>query len=272
MFRPSTFSLGITRSLIGDARFKFARKAISDYNASAPRELFPGFKFWPSFFSFDEQKCLLDAALTKLDSMESRRSRQRRRQHPRVINTSGSIQQMFYPDDCYEFQEGHFDGVIRRYREMHLSSWSDNDVPGLSLALQRLYSLCPTSCIQTHLLHLASDGEILPHIDNVSASGVWILGASFGEERILTLDNKSTDYEIALPSGSVYLQSDHIRYTFRHSIKGSRNDENHTTRQRLSIMVRVSFRKLFPCSFDHYPIILLSKDLPSYSANSGSMS
>ena len=48
-----------------------------------------------------------------------------------------------------------------------------------------------------------------PHVDNVHASGTWILGVSLGNTRILRLENvkdPADSYEIALPSGSVYLQ------------------------------------------------------------------
>lgn len=48
-----------------------------------------------------------------------------------------------------------------------------------------------------------------PHVDNVDASGTWILGVSLGNMRTLRLENVNdpTDtYELSLPSGSVYLQ------------------------------------------------------------------
>ena len=90
-------------------------------------------------------------------------------------------------------------------------SWesSENDVPGLSPLLDRLRTLCPTPDTQTHILPLASNGEILPHIDNLQASGSWILGVSLGAERIMRME--STDcsedsFDVLLPSGSVYLQ------------------------------------------------------------------
>jgi len=92
---------------------------------------------------------------------------------------------------------------------MHLASWSEDEIPGLTPVLQRLYSLCPTQDAQTHLLHLASRGEILPHIDNLSASGSWILGVSLGSERILRMQAFSGPckaFDVSLPSGSVYLQ------------------------------------------------------------------
>lgn len=93
---------------------------------------------------------------------------------------------------------------------MHLTAWpTDAQVPGLSPVLARLYALCPTKDVQTHLLHLASHGEILPHVDNLSSSGSWILGVSLGDQRTLRMaavHDKSQLFELPLPSGSVYLQ------------------------------------------------------------------
>lgn len=115
--------------------------------------------------------------------------------------------------DIRLYYKGHFDGVIKRYREIHVSSWGvDQPEPPLVSVLDRLHGLHPSgSATQTHVLHLASDGEILPHIDNTEASGSWIMGVSLGDERILRVapDEKYTatePFEIALPSGSVYLQ------------------------------------------------------------------
>lgn len=106
--------------------------------------------------------------------------------------------------------QGHYDGVIRHFREMHLTSWPVTEFEGLQSILERLHSLCPTPDVQTHLLHLASYGEILPHIDNVDASGSWILSVSLGAERILCMQKadhrKESVHRLALPSGSVYLQ------------------------------------------------------------------
>lgn len=105
--------------------------------------------------------------------------------------------------------KGHFDGVIRHFREMHLSSWPVEHFQGLTSVLDKLYTLCPTNDVLTHLLHLSSHGDILPHVDNLSASGSWILGVSLGDERILRMkdtDNEGKVFSLALPSGSVYLQ------------------------------------------------------------------
>src|ERR1700678_1393827 len=105
--------------------------------------------------------------------------------------------------------QGHYDGVIHHFREIHLSSWPLDDFKGLRAAVERLHSLCPTKDIQTHLLHLASYGDILPHVDNISASGTWIIGVSLGDERILKMTEikgEKREFYVPLSSGSVYLQ------------------------------------------------------------------
>jgi alkylated DNA repair protein alkB family protein 7 len=60
----------------------------------------------------------------------------------------------------------------------------------------------------THVLHLSPQGAILPHVDNVDASGQTIVGASLGATRVLRLEHKETGegWDVLLPSGSVYIQ------------------------------------------------------------------
>lgn len=119
---------------------------------------------------------------------------------------------------------------------MHLTSWSEDHNPGLSLILARLQGLYPTPNIQTHLLHLSSEGEILGHVDNIEASGTWILGVSLGAARILRMESTSDpedSFEVLLSSGSVYLQMDRVRYEYKHSVLKAGK-----AGQRVSVMVR----------------------------------
>ena len=92
---------------------------------------------------------------------------------------------------------------------MHVTSWPTEDLPKISPILDRMKSLVPSVPTQTHILHLGTSGEILPHLDNVDASGSWILGVSLGATRVLRLENRddSNDaFEVLLPSGSLYIQ------------------------------------------------------------------
>lgn len=98
---------------------------------------------------------------------------------------------------------------------MRVSTWDDENDIAFKAALGRLETLYPSaSNTQTHLLHLASDGEIRPHIDNIDASGSWILGVSLGSDRVLRMESVEADsdcspthtFDVTLHSGSVYVQ------------------------------------------------------------------
>jgi len=138
-----------------------------------------------------------------------------------------------------EGAQGHYDGVIQNFREMHITSWPP-DVPGLTPLLDRLRALCPSPETQTHILHLASNGEILPHIDNPQASGTWILGVSLGAERIMRMEDTHDSFDVLLPSGSVYIQRDTVRFGYSHSIlkEGSFLGREIKPGPRLSILFR----------------------------------
>lgn len=70
-----------------------------------PQHIAPFFTFWPSYFSGDEQRLLLSAALQRLDSMDSVKMRRRRAKHQLPLDETGDIQRIFAPDSMYDFHE-----------------------------------------------------------------------------------------------------------------------------------------------------------------------
>ncbi|GFZ43344.1 hypothetical protein JCM24511_01064 [Saitozyma sp. JCM 24511] len=267
------------------------------------------FLLWPGFFSLEESRQLLAMALWKLDRADSTRRRRRKGGTSSLgegDGVRGGLQDMFYGE--YGFEEGHYDSVIHHYRETLLSSLPppSSAFPDLPSLMQRIYSLLPTTPsptspsppshsptsskapsspsempaelpprnTSTHLLHLAPHGEILPHVDNLEASGSVIVGVSLGSERVLRLRAKGDapaaatggvaakaagGWDVRLPSGSVYLQRDTVRYGFEHSILGYEAPESVWDGQRLpaghrvSIMVRVSAPTLALRGFATHP-------------------
>ncbi|CUA76002.1 hypothetical protein RSOLAG22IIIB_02008 [Rhizoctonia solani] len=215
------------------------------------------FIVYPGFLSTEEQKILLQSSLAKLGGKRRRRRRTSETIAPKsLVHPSYAWADVFGDDTDYDFEEGHFDGVIRDYREMTVSSWPDS-FPELSDILLRLYELIDPgntppnpglttpSNIQTHILHLASTGLILPHIDNVEASGSVIAGISLGDTRILRLsqgtkDSEDTSFDVLLESGSVYIQRDNVRYKWKHEIPNIACFQGQSIGggQRMSIMLR----------------------------------
>ncbi|KAN0123827.1 hypothetical protein V8E52_002317 [Russula decolorans] len=228
--------------------------AVSRRYSTLPAFPTEDFLWYPGFFDQVEQHALLSAALRKLDAVEPRASRKRRRDflvasRPDQPKDIGDMKNAFLPDDLYHFEEGHYDGVIRRFREMRVSTWDEEKDPVVKSALGRLETLYPdANNTQTHILHLSANGEIHPHVDNVGASGSWILGVSLGSERMLRMEPVedvdgilNRTFDVSLSSGSVYIQKNTVRYNYKHSIlyANSTLGEKMSHGQRVSIMVRV---------------------------------
>lgn len=201
-------------------------------NLSSNHGLGDDFTLYSNVFNEEEQRILLAASLSKLDRAEDRHHRKRRKifeaTRAEKLSEHLDVNSLFLPDQCYDFQQvtcrlnsnvvvailtpfdqGHYDGVIKNYREMHVSVWPE-DQPRLSELLDRLRQFHPEEPIQYHVLHLASNGEIRPHVDHLEAFGSWIVGVSLGSDRILRLEKETPDrtlvHDVILPSGSVYVQ------------------------------------------------------------------
>lgn len=137
---------------------------------------------------------------------------------------------------------------------MHLTSWPSDDskrallqpqpsagispksesdsLPSLSTIIRRLETLfhshrTSSNKIQTHLLHLSSQGAIGAHVDNIDASGSIIMGVSLGSARVLRMVQRAgrpssgeggrhvsesdsveggLEFQVLLKPGSVYIQ------------------------------------------------------------------
>lgn len=198
------------------------------------------FRYCPDFLNGREQQALLRLALWKLDRVdpELRRTGRRRRRaagqadHDEPVK---DLQSLFaLSEGRYGFEEvrrerrrtnfqltlvqGHFDSVITQYREALLSTFPPAAPPldpAYSDILRRIYALLPNKpttddlpppATTTHALHLAPEGQILPHVDNIQASGSVIIGVSLGAERIMRLECDGEGWDVRLKSGSVYVQ------------------------------------------------------------------
>ncbi|GAA5931994.1 uncharacterized protein JCM15063_001095 [Sporobolomyces koalae] len=243
----------------------------------------PALTILPSFLSTSEQSLLLTHSLRLLDSPSRTTSAGRKkRKHWLKLNPQYDIDRDgFMHDQAYDFEQGHFDGVIRNYREMlvrdaHFDKTVTDESTRVNLerALAKVYSLLPPpppplsgtspasgtrrSALDPpphlimHVLHLASNGRIFPHVDNLEAFGRTIVGISLGGgARIMKFNQVSEpqelafaagprEFEVYVPSGSAYIQQEPLRTHYTHEVFDVAEWQGETVggSQRLSIMLR----------------------------------
>ncbi|GAA5970397.1 hypothetical protein JCM11641_001694 [Rhodosporidiobolus odoratus] len=242
------------------------------YHSTATRTLspHPALTLIPSFLTLPEQSLLLTRSLRLLDSpSRSTAAGRKLRKQWRKAHPHWNPQDGFMDDEAYAWEEGHFDGVIKQYREMLVGdgAWGEAGEEGeLARVLKKVYSLLPApssssptstptnppSHLIMHLLHLSSNGAIYPHVDNVEAFGRSIVGVSLGSERVMRFKQVSepqegtskagpSDFEVLVEPGSAYVQAEPLRTHYTHEVLGAAEWEGRKVEgsQRLSIMLRV---------------------------------
>jgi alkylated DNA repair protein alkB family protein 7 len=115
-----------------------------------------------------------------------------------------------------KYQYSHWDGVITGYRETEKANWSH---PVCQSVIDRLHGNANDSPV--HVLDLASDGFIRPHIDSVKFCGDTISSISLLSDSIMKLThhiNKDKWILALLPRYSLYIMKGLVRYEYAHEI------------------------------------------------------
>lgn len=176
------------------------------------------------------------------------------------------------------YEDGHFDGVITRYRECSAGDWSspisattspssdsssNNDQKGRTTPREMMDAIksdffpSTWTWVSPHILELeAGQGGIKPHVDHLDASGSVVAGLCLGSSAVMELihqDDPQKWFRVLLPKRCFYFQRDSVRYSYKHGIPIE--PEDHQFRgtvipkeKRISVMLRVSFEVLFLCS------------------------
>ncbi|XP_022092244.1 alpha-ketoglutarate-dependent dioxygenase alkB homolog 7, mitochondrial-like [Acanthaster planci] len=175
--------------------------------------IYQSFKLYENFVSRAEENCLLEEINDYLEDLD------------------------------YEYD--HWDNQIHGYRETEKSRWSTKS----QLILQRIRETAFPSGEQqlplVHVLDLAKDGYIKPHVDSVKFCGSTITGLSLLSAAIMKLakeDNPENWVNVILKPRSLYVIKDKARYQFTHEIlKDSESlfrGERVARRRRISIVCR----------------------------------
>ncbi|KAF8604513.1 hypothetical protein BDV93DRAFT_507461 [Ceratobasidium sp. AG-I] len=194
------------------------------------------FVIYPRFLTGDEQRVLLRASLAKLGGKRRRRRRVSNRPDGPSDPATLLLEELFGADEDYDFEEARLAPILAR-----LYSLVDSQAaPG-----EGANGIVTPSSVQVHVLHLASSGLILPHVDNVEASGSVIAGVSLGDTRVLRMsrdleEGGDATFDVLLESGSVYVQRDDVRYSWKHEIPNTAQFQGSTVGggQRMSVMLR----------------------------------
>ncbi|KAG0368638.1 hypothetical protein BGZ54_001497 [Gamsiella multidivaricata] len=168
------------------------------------------------------------------------------------------------------YEDGHFDGVITRYRECSATDWgtvpeseattmasssldTPTDTRGRTTPREIMHSIKQQffphhwNWVAPHILELESGkGGIKPHVDHLDASGEVVAGLCLGSTAIMELiheDDPSKQFRVLLPKGCFYFQRDGVRYHYKHGIPILPEDHQFKgtvvpKEKRISIMLR----------------------------------
>lgn len=132
------------------------------------------------------------------------------------------------------YEKGHWDSVIIKYKEVELPMPQQlpaeiasiiNRLTSESILPSYDHNSAKSSMLAPHLIDLAADGFISPHVDNVRHSGPVLAGLSLLSSRTMRLQRSHSDgslqnggLEHILGPRSLYMLKGPLRYDFAHSI------------------------------------------------------
>lgn len=140
-----------------------------------------------------------------------------------VAELEGNVRRRRYVDN-------HWDSVIEKYREVEKRKWIDPANKALAerikaLILQTLQRPKTLPFLPVHVIDLAEDGFIKPHVDSIKFSGDIVCGISLCSPAIMQLKgdeeqgmDPSSIVRLLLRPRSLYILCGEARYKYAHEI------------------------------------------------------
>ncbi|KAE8749101.1 hypothetical protein FOCC_FOCC004270 [Frankliniella occidentalis] len=144
-----------------------------------------------------------------------------------------------------QYEYDHWDNAIHGFRETERLQWTKPSTAILDRVRQIAFPKGKPQLKHVHVLDLAENGFIKPHIDSVRFCGDTIAGLSLLSDSVMRLvhdkdANKIVD--VLLKQRSLYVMRDSARYNFTHEIlkkDTSRFNDNIVPRhRRISVICR----------------------------------
>ncbi|KAI1290370.1 Alpha-ketoglutarate-dependent dioxygenase alkB -like protein 7, mitochondrial [Halotydeus destructor] len=119
------------------------------------------------------------------------------------------------------YETAHWDNAIEAYKEIEKSRWKKEAQNIISKTKQFAFPANYRTLSQVHVLDLAKEGVIKPHIDSVKFCGDIIAGLSLVSTSVMRLvheEDKNLSVDILLKNRSLYIMKGLARYKFTHEI------------------------------------------------------
>lgn len=120
------------------------------------------------------------------------------------------------------YEYSHWDNAIHGYRETEWKKWSKDSLQILDRVRKKAFPPEITQLSLVHILDLASEGWIKPHIDSVRFCGGIIAGLSLLTDSVMKLTMEGHEKECVecflLPRRSLYIMNGVARYKYNHEI------------------------------------------------------
>ncbi|CAI5732932.1 unnamed protein product [Hyaloperonospora brassicae] len=189
-----------------------------------------------------------------------------------VLDVVTEDEERLVADECTSrlrrrrYEENHWDNVIVKFKEMERSRWSAETLRILqkvreAAVLPQELNYFPA----VHVIELAEDGYIRPHVDSVKFSGRVVAGLSLLSPSIMRFQEEHGDSVIDayLPRRSMYMITGRIRYHYMHAIlPGTQLFREHVRvnrTRRISIMLRDEFAEEHVAKY-HTPFVKPDKE------------
>jgi alkylated DNA repair protein alkB family protein 7 len=177
-----------------------------------------------------------------------------------IISDDESLELCQYIDNQVKrkrYQNDHFDHVIANYREFELINHNNTKLESIINRITQIVKqnskIDNIQLLNPHIIDLAEDGYIGPHVDSIKFSGHLIAGLSLLSTRLLRLEREFSSpvnnsngrdcIELYVKPKSLYILTNELRYEYTHSILGkyctpTKLEQPAQIERRLSIMFR----------------------------------
>ncbi|XP_076230512.1 alpha-ketoglutarate-dependent dioxygenase alkB homolog 7, mitochondrial [Nomia melanderi] len=140
------------------------------------------------------------------------------------------------------YEEAHWDDAIHAYRETERKQWNENNSKIINRIREKAFHKDMLQLPLIHILDLAAEGWIKPHVDSIRFCGEIIAGLSLLSDSVMRLTmvgyEKTHKDDFLLPQRSLYIMSGTARYNYNHEIL--KNEESYFKGQRIQKNRRIS--------------------------------